>query len=161
MQQGEDVTPFLHTGDQVSEFRKLGPFGEKLDYSRMSAFGTPFVDAPPLIPNEELSTASKPYSRFGYGNFSTKDRAARIYGRTYGEIMEGVINQHIKLLHKDPPIVHPDQSVSTYLEWAEPMLLHENSMLPPRREDTEAAATMNRTCLVDAEYIRLPNSLCE
>ena len=138
---------------------KIGPFGEQLDYSRMSAFGAPFVDQPPLLPDSELNKQSKPYHRFGYGKFNSNKRSERIYGRTYGEIMEAAINRKAQILLKGDPVTEQDGSVSIYIEWAETLMLHESSSLPPREEPDNAVDTMTESVDERPDYIRVPNQI--
>lgn len=110
----------------------LGPAGEELDYSRFDNFGYPYFGTPPLIPDHELQSRSKTSYRVGFGVFNTDRVAERRFGRTYGEILEGLINQQFRLIRQNPVIQEPDGSFTLYVEWAEPYAHDKNNQLPAR-----------------------------
>lgn len=117
--------------DQVGA---VGPHGELLDYSRLAATGYPYVGKPPLLPDDQLLKRSRQHYRFGCGLFSSAEPDERIYGRTYGEVMESVCNSVFKLVHKSDPVVNEDLDVQVYLEWIEPYMVDVDTPLPPRVE---------------------------
>ena len=115
----------------------IGPQGERLDVSRMPTTGTPYLGTAPLVPDQELMDNSFVYYRFGYGTFRTSAPRQKIFGRTYGELMEAFHNSQVKLVVKSNPEIRPDGEVLTYVEWLELYRASAGQQIPPRSDTPE------------------------
>lgn len=99
--------------------------GKPVHWNRASMDGAPFRGAkPPLLREEEIEQQVEKVDDVHYGLFDTSRPKQKICGRTYAEVMEGVVSQlysltadRIFIRAKDPKT--GNFKILVYVEWAE------------------------------------------